>query len=344
MKLFLALIGFMCIALPSMSQEGVIVDLSVDRAAYVPMHFAVTEVIDARTFTNSIGKVKEGGVTIKDGLSTAVKTFVSLEKAKSAIPVTMYINRFEIREKQVGSKRQFELSMSIAYYAGKSKLLEYSGSAFAQSVTDAAPYIEKLVKDNISGNLKEFDAWMAKNKTTVSAEPVVTVQVYMSGVAEQPVHIIYTKDRKLYMTDFEGEPDESSMGAAATLSGIGMKIQSSTLRNTTKVDITLTVYFDKSRSWMKPHGKNVTTLQHEQLHFDITAIKACMLKKQIEEAVFTPGNYKEELSNMLVKVQEEAGYMQNTYDSETAHGTIIDEQEKWTKRIEEMKQQQACFR
>lgn len=342
--LFSILLVFIGVPLCSVAQEGVVIDISGDKSTYVPVHFNVTDVIDSRTFTTSVGKVNEGPLTVNGGLAAGVRVFVGHTKATGAVPVTMHINRFEIKEKQVGVKRQFDLNMSIAYYAGKSKLLEYSGGAYAQSITDATPYIEKLIKDNISGNLKEFDAWMAKNKATVSAEPVVTVNVFMSGVAEKTSHIAYAKDRKLYMTDFEAEPDENSMGAAATLSGIGMKMQASTLRNTTKVDVTLTVYFDKSRSWMKPHGKNVTTLQHEQLHFDITAIKACMLKQQIEQANFTPGNYKEELSNMLAKVQEEAGDMQNTYDRETAHGTIIDEQEKWTERIEAMKQQQKCYR
>jgi hypothetical protein len=342
--LFSILLVFIGVPLCSVAQEGVVIDISGDKSTYVPVHFNVTDVADSRTFTTSIGKVNEGPLTLKGGLAAGIKAYVSRAKTDNAVPVNIQINRFEVREKQAGSKRQFELNISIAYYAGKSKLLEYSGSAYAQSVTDAAPYIEQLVKDNINGNLKEFDAWMAKNKETVSAEPVVTVNVFMSGVAEKPGHIAYTKDRKLYMTDFEAEPDESSMGAAATLSGIGMKMQGSTLRNTTKVDVTLTVYFDKSRSWMKPHGKNVTTLQHEQLHFDITAIKACMLKQQIEQAKFSPGNYKEELKNMLAKVQEEAGDMQNAYDRETEHGTIIDEQEKWTEQIQEMKRQQACFR
>lgn len=336
--------GLIAGVLCSYAQDGVVIDLSVDKAVYTPVNFHVVDVTDARTFTNTIGRVNEGAVIVKGGLASAIKAYVNHKIAGKSVPVTMHINRFEIREKQVGSKRQFELNMNIAYYAGKSKLLEYSGNAFAQSVTDAAPYIEKLVKDNISGNLKEFDGWMAKNKESVSAEPVVTVNVFMSGVAEKPGHIAYTKDRKLYMTDFEAEPDESSIGAAATLSGIGMKMQASTLRNTTKVDVTLSVYFDKSRSWMKPNGKNVTTLQHEQLHFDITAIKACMLKQQIEKAEFSPATYKDQLKDMLAKVQEKAGDMQNSYDRETEHGTIIDEQEKWTERINTIKREQACYR
>lgn len=345
MKVFLAiLLSFGFAPFYSMGQDAIVIDITTEKASYTPVHFHMTDVIDSRAFTNTIGKINDGSVTVRGGLAEGIEAYIGNTKAEGSIPVSMHINRFEVKEKAVGNKRQFELGMVIAYYAGKSKLLEYSGNAFTQSVTDAAPYIEKLVRDNISGNLKEFDAWVAKNKQTISAEPVVSVQVSMSGIAEQKSHIAYAKDRKLYITDFEAEPDESSIGAAATLSGIGMKIQASTLRNNTNVDVMLTVYFDRSRSWMKAHGKNVTTLQHEQLHFDITAIKACMLKQQIEQAEFSPGNYKQELRDMLARAQEETGDMQNKYDRETEHGTIVDEQEKWTRRIEEMKRKQTCYR
>lgn len=325
------------------AQDAINIHLADDKAAYTPINFHVTDVVDKRTFTGSIGKVSEGNVTVPGGLPESIRAYAGLKPAQNSLPVSMHITRFEVKEKAVGSKRQFELSLGIAYYAGKAKLVEYNGNAFAQSATTAAPYIEKLIKDNISGNLEDFDKWVAKNRNTISVEPTVTVNVSLSRVTDNKNHIAYTKSRKLLITDFEGEPDEASIGAAATLSGIGMKMQASTLRNNTKVDVMLTVYFDRSRSWMKGHGKNVTTLQHEQLHFDITAIKACMLKQQIEQATFSPDNYKQELKEMLDKVQAETGDMQNEYDRETEHGTIIDEQEKWSKRIGELLQKQACY-
>ncbi|HEY9178206.1 MAG TPA: hypothetical protein VIN07_10965 [Flavipsychrobacter sp.] len=345
MKVFLAiLLGFGLAPICSVGQDMLMINIAGDKSTYTPAHFHITEVVDSRTFTGSIGKVSDGPVAVDGGLADGIKAFVAVPMAENSIPVSMHVNQFEVKEKAAGSKRQFELSVTIAYYAGESKLLEYSGNAFAQSVTNAAPYIEKLVKDNITGNLKEFDSWMAKNKQTISAEPTVTVQVAMSGLSEQKTHIAYSKNRKLFITDFEAEPDDASIGAAATLSGIGMKIQASSLRKNTNVNVILTVYFDRARSWMKDNGKNVTTLQHEQLHFDITALKACMLKQQIEKAEFSPANYKQQLRDMLAKVQEETGDMQNMYDLETEHGTIIDKQEDWTRRIEEMKRNQTCYR
>lgn len=327
------------------AQEGVVIDFDGSKPYYTPANFHISEVVDDRPSKNSVGSVKDGEVTVKDGLAIALRNYVGNTVPHSAsLPIVMHITRLEVTEKAVGAKRQFDLTMGIAYYTGEAKLVEYSGNAFAQSITDAGSYIEKLISDNVSGNLKEFDAWVAKNKNTISAQPTVTVNVSMSGLPENKTHIAYSRNTTLFITDFEGEPDEASPGAAATLSGVGMKIQSSTLRNVTKVDVILTVYFDRSRSWMKDHGKNVTTLQHEQLHFDITAIQACMLKRQIEQAAFTPDNFRQQLKEMLDKVQAETGNMQNTYDRETAHGTIIDAQESWNARVSTALAEQNCYR
>ncbi|MBZ0099068.1 MAG: hypothetical protein K8F30_08280 [Taibaiella sp.] len=346
MKVFVvSFLYILSCSLAVVAQEGVVIDFGGSEPSYTPVNFHISEVVDDRPSPNSMGSVKEGEVTVKDGLATALRNYAGNTVPHSAsLPVVMHITRLEVTEKAVGAKRQFDLAMSVAYYTGEAKLVEYSGSAFAQSITDAGPYIEKLISDNVSGNLKEFDAWVAKNKNTINAQPTVTVNVSMSGLPENKSHIAYSRNTKLFITDFEGEPDEASPGAAATLSGVGMKIQSSTLRNNTKVDVILTVYFDRSRSWMKDHGKNVTTLQHEQLHFDITAIKACMLKRQIEQTAFTPDNFRQQLKEMLDKVQAETGDIQNTYDRETAHGTIIEAQESWNERISKLLAEQNCYR
>lgn len=331
------------LALPSLGQVSI--QLSGKEQGYAPQHFYISDVVDSRTNKGSLGKIREGDVTIEGGLINGLQEYINAMQGAQGdkTPVTMHINKLDLTEKNLGSKRQFDLNIAIAYYIGSSKLLEYKGGSFAQARDNPQPYIEKLVRQNIIGNLKQFDAWMAKNKHTISAEPTVDVNVYFSNLSDKKEQIAYSKKRKLFITDFEAEPDMESVGAAATLSGVGMTYQVSTLRNKTDVDVTVSVYFDKSRSWMKDNGKNVTTLQHEQLHFDITAIKACELKHKIEEAKFSPDNYKAQLKQLLDNAQKEGAEMQNTYDSETEHGTIIDEQEKWNTKVAELLKKQDCF-
>lgn len=333
-----------CVSLSGFGQTHNIAlsDIKVD---YQPQHFYIKKIIDSRESKSAIGRITEGSINLVGGLSPALSTYVSnnVSQNKSTIGVNMLINRFDISEKSAGGKRQFELLIGIAYYAGAAKLVEFNGSAYAQSAGSADSYIDKLIRDNINGNFKQFDSWMAKNKNSIATEPAVNVKVNFARTTEKADQIVYSKNRKLYITDFEGKPEEDIIGAAATLSGISMNYQSSTLRNKTDVTVTVSIYFDKSRSWMKENGKNVTTLIHEQRHFDITAIKACQLKEQLENTEFTPQDYKSQLKDLLNKAQTEGAEMQNTYDDETEHGTIVDRQEAWNKKIDEMLSRQKCY-
>lgn len=343
MKQYILCILLFCAQLNTNAQS-ITIDLTLNKENYTPANFHIAEVKDNRTFTSKIGKTREGDVLLNKGVEKGLMDFTQ-HKSTVGLPITMHINKLEIMEKNLGSKRQFDLVTDIAYYTGSSKLVEYSGKSYAQLATNAAPYIEKLIRQAFNDNLKQFDTWVGKNQNTISAEPEIEVNVFFANLNENKNHISYSKTKKLYITDFKSDPDMESPGAAATMSGVGMKYKSSTLRNKTTVDVTISVYFDKAKSWMKANGKNVTTLMHEQRHFDITAFKACELKERIESgyAEFTPSSYQTQLSELLRQTQEEGAEMQNTYDRETDHGTIIDEQEKWNKKIDALLKQQSCY-
>lgn len=345
MRVFL-IIGLLQFFLaPCFAQQGTVIYLSDTKAAYTPGNFHIVAVQDKRTNNTQLGRLNDGPINLQGGVANALMEYINknVTQDKSTIPVILQLDRFDITEKAVGRKRQFDLNVTLSYYTGASKLVEYSGSAFAQSMGEAQGYIDKLIRDNIINNFREFDKWMAVNKATISAKPAIEIELVMTNTSTNTDRIPYTASRKLTIKDFKATPDEASPGAAATMSGVGMEIAASSFRNTTKVKVTLSVYFDKSRSWMKDNGKNPQVLAHEQLHFDITAIKACELKKQIEEASFTPQHYREELRAMLKKNEDEGTEMQNVYDRETNHGTIATEQQRWSELIAEMMSKQKCY-
>ncbi len=343
-KFFSTILLYTAGALTCYGQSATI-KLSGIKADHKLEHYYIKNVIDSRENKNGIGRINEGSIDLDGGLANGLEQYIkeNVDQNKDGLPLNMVIRRFDIKEKAVGSKRQFDLGMTISYYSGSAKLVEYSGSSFAQSNSEANSYIDKLIRNNVTDNMHQFDAWVGKNKNTIVTEPTVNVQVNFARTIDKEDQIIYSKNRKLFISDFEGKPDENIIGAAATLSGIYMNYQSSTLRNKTDVKVTVSIYFDKSRSWMKDNGKNATTLMHEQRHFDITAIKACELKEKIENTAFSPADYKEQLSRMLDNAQEEGAAMQNAYDEETEHGTIIDKQEAWNKKIDELLSRQKCY-
>lgn len=324
--------------------QDVVINMEQNSSAYTPNNYYITKVVDARNESGSIGTIKEGELIFNSGLSeTLTKYFESKTQENDKVPVSMHIKQLEINETSSGFKRQFNIQLNIAYYVGNNKLIEYSGSAYNQSRGGYKEAIYRLITDNIISNMEGFDSWVYKNKDKVTAEPSIDVNVVLATRPDNPNYIMYNTKRKLFITDFMAEPDEMSIGAAATSSGIGMNYTSSTLYNHTKLTITVTVYFDKSRSWMKENGKNATTLMHEQVHFDITAIKGCELKERIEQAELSQENYPEQLKKLLYTVQEEGDKMQKQYDKETQHGTIIDKQQEWEKKVAYMVEQQTCF-
>ncbi|MCB0700411.1 MAG: hypothetical protein H6551_12260 [Chitinophagales bacterium] len=329
----------------SFAQDKTDIDLSNTSIAYAPQNFYIKHVVDRRDETDAIGEIQEGTIDIHGGVANGLTDYLHNKVVwkKNATPVVMQIKKLSIKETAVDGKRQFDISITIIYFKGDLKLIEYSGSAYVQSINTYESAIQRLITSNIESNLKRFDTWMKNNESTVTAEPTVTVKVSITDKPQKPNHILYNNRSQLYISDFECEPDMKSYGAAGTFSGIGTNYSSRKLHNKTDVDVVLYVYFDKTMSWMKPNGKNATTLGHEQRHFDITAIKTCEIKKRVEEMTFTPENYEKELTNLFHKLHKEAEDMQNQYDEETEHGTVIDKQEEWDKKVAESLKKYNCF-
>ena len=76
-------------------------------------------------------------------------------------------------------------------------------------------------------------------------------------------------------------------------------------------------------------------LLHEQHHYDITYINACLFIQKLKEAQFNRGNF-----NILVDKIHDAcfdalGKMQDAYDGETLNGRVESQQKSWNKKIDE---------
>lgn len=325
------------------AQEGISISLE-HTVTTAPQNYYIKDVRDERPARDIIGRISTGNIKLQDGLETELeKELADISEKDGKLPIQLFIRRFDVTEKQAGTKIQYDLDVILAYYLGDSKLIEYKGSTFTQTRGDAAEAIVKLVAKTLNDNLLEFDNWLGRNRGNISVEPTVEVTVYIDKTAEKPDFIPYNRDTKLRISDFKARPEESSPGAAATLSGVGMSFQSQTMNNKTTVSVQISVYFDRNRSWMKPEGKNNYILEHEQRHFDITAIQGCKLKGMIENGRFSPDNYKAELKELLDKVQEEGANLQNTYDAETEHGVAKEKQAEWNDKIREELSKQLCF-
>ena len=97
--------------------------------------------------------------------------------------------------------------------------------------------------------------------------------------------IYWTPDYKLSWNDFEGDPNHNHNYkdiSAITVSGI---VDYRGCENG-KIIYKIQSYFEKKNSWVKLAGRNDHTLEHEQIHFDITELYARKLRKELSGKAF----------------------------------------------------------
>jgi len=147
--------------------------------------------------------------------------------------------------------------------------------------------------------------------------------------------IYYDPERKLEWDDFKGKPVALSPAAAITESGFGYKMSMQSINRKTSVVITVFCYFNKKHSWVKKDMDSEYALLHEQHHYDITYINACLFVQKLKQAQFNPANY----DYLVEKIHDESfkalEKMQDDYDGQTSNGRINRMQIIWNKKIDQ---------
>jgi hypothetical protein len=270
-------------------------------------------------------------VNTENGIASSIlnlldnKTKQDDKQTKTELHITQLI----VAEKQAGLREQAEVAFGVAFYINGNKTIEYNGSSNIQTGGDASAYISQLIVSNIDRCLKEFDKRMADNQSVNG----VVAEVQIDSLSTDKDIILYSKSKKLWYSDFKGPEDDLSIATALTYSGINMRYQHGQEKGHIKLKITLSCYFDMNKSWCRVNGRNEKVLNHEQLHFDITALNTCNLAKAIKDFNFTVENYETELNQLLKDADKEGMRLQNLYDKETTHGIKNSEQERWNKDI-----------
>ena len=165
----------------------------------------------------------------------------------------------------------------------------------------------------------------------------------MMTTDRDPILIPYTNGRKLQRSDFKGTIDDLSTAAAVTLSGVSIKYGWERLGGKTKVKIDLLPYFNTSLSWWRATTHTAEILAHEQLHFDITAVYACVLKNELEQAIFQPEELEQQINRLMNEVESQRVATQQQYDSETQHGLNKTKQAEWQAKVKTMLAEQTCY-
>jgi hypothetical protein len=342
-------------ASPAQDKDTRIIRLKQERLSAKPVNFHIADVKDDRTDTTTIGSVRAGIFSKKEvplnlpgGAARALDEFIkaNLVQNEHTFPITLHISQLEVAEQTGGLRSESEVRMTIAFYGGGQKIMEYKGSNTIQSGVDASRFIEQLIRKGLDNMLQQFDTWCGGNKEQVQATlsgPSIHIDAEIREEAQDSERIAYSPLRPLTLDDFAGKPDDLSRAAAITYSGLDVKYKTESQYGQVKVLVTILPFFDKTRSWCRAASRTKKTLLHEQQHFNITAIKACELVTAIKNYPFTMTGYMKELEQLYRQKEKEIAQWQEQYDQETRHGLIADAQDKWVTQVRDSISRQPCY-
>jgi hypothetical protein len=316
-------------------------------------NYNVAAVVDDRQDTTNIGTMRAGitnrtaFVNLPNGARAAITGFIAENLWQSPVmdSIELHILELNVRESVKGLSEKATLNTKYGFFRNGKKIIEYSGNSYVQTGMDASAYIGKLVSQSIEQVLKEFDTWWPDNRHMFdnSKRDQLKVNVTIKSASSNPDEIVYSTEKPLTVADFKGTPDALSKALAATYSGFVMQYEMQGDYTGNVANVELVPYFEIQKSWMKPGGKTAYVLQHEQLHFDITAIKTYELAAAIKNRTFTVANFKEEIASLQKQYSKEMEVMQTQYDSETSHGIFKEKQNLWQARIKnELKEKAAA--
>ena len=142
----------------------------------------------------------------------------------------------------------------------------------------------------------------------------------------------WTPEIELKWSDFNGTPNEKSIIAAVTASGISYTFNAMEREGYYEVDYSINTFFYPAQSWYRPQMCDELVLSHENLHFDITELYARKMRKEMDQTRFTE-NVREEIKAIYHKILKELAGFQDRYDTETDFSRNRTAQLRWNQEI-----------
>ena len=142
----------------------------------------------------------------------------------------------------------------------------------------------------------------------------------------------WTPEVELKWNDFKGTPNEQSIIAAVTASGISYTFNALERDGYYEVDYTVNTFFYPDQSWYRPQMCDELVLSHENLHFDITELFARKMRKEMDQTHFTE-NVRAEIKAIYNRILKELAAFQQRYDTETDFSRNRGAQLRWNQEM-----------
>lgn len=162
---------------------------------------------------------------------------------------------------------------------------------------------------------------------------IVFILLFNGMEVSEPERILWNESVKLSWSDFKGAPKKSANFVASTNSGMSFSYSYSLRNGEISYEFSNESFFYPETSWYKKGEVSDYILQHEQTHFDISELHSRILKKRLEEKVFSK-NIKVEVKRLYETVESERIEMQSRYDLETDHSQSEEAEYRWRQFVE----------
>lgn len=345
-KIF-AIISLIFCSLLSVAQNRYILDLKAQKWEFKPTVFYIDKIIDNRQDKKNAGEALSDGkivpIFFPQSMEEDLMKFLdnSLEKDSTAIPLTLSVEKFYLKETGTLSDHKASFSFQVKIYKEKGEqrfqLYESSGNPY---FTMRGPFPnphEKNVVSALKSTLNLFNDWINKNSDIpylVNSVKVTFDSELKYSNYEKGDTISWKEDYKLNWNDFKGSARNSSYMAESNCI-FTYRAEPEIKDRVLNLHVRLNACFDRLSSWVRLGQEKPALLEHEQLHFDICELYIRLLKKKISEATLDPLTFDTQIQPIFNQVWSDYQAEQQKYDDETEHGIVKDKQQWWVESVRE---------
>ena len=172
--------------------------------------------------------------------------------------------------------------------------------------------------------------------------------VWQQALAQTVVKVIFREDdrpedrqsdtlfyhqRASSAEDYRGRVPASAKSEAVSFTSFAFEGGSRRFRDTLEVTLVLQVFWVKSSSWARSHPPSRHTLEHEQIHFDITRLVAEGFRRKVLNMELTIEDHESRIQYEYLESFREMNRRQEAFDDAVRSGLDAAEQRIWREKV-----------
>ena len=169
---------------------------------------------------------------------------------------------------------------------------------------------------------------------TLPAEEVVKVIFIEDARPEDDgSDTLFYHQRAVQARDYRGRPRQGSKNDAVSFTSFAFDGSTRKRKDTLEITLILQVFWVKSASWTRTMPPSRHTLEHEQVHFNITRLVAERFRKKVTAMPLTIDDHDSRIQFEYLESFREMNRLQDEFDEEMHSGQNASRQQEWARRI-----------